>query len=363
MRVLYVVPDSADDPALALHGSTKDVACLQSYFDARRLSVTRVAVPRRNRDAIARLEAIDIPAHDLVVLSMPGSYPRLLRWLRIRAPHSRVMFRAHNAEALHRLDWLRASAHWTDRLRLGVRAARAAAKDLVTVHAAAHAVLSISDADTQQYWHPLGAGRRVVTVPYFMPHTPRVDTAMKDDLCVCIGALAENPLVLDAVRNFCSLVDQQTGSQLSHWRFVLIGSSGSACGSRGVESLGLLRSPFDALARARAVALLSDYGRGFKTKILEALHAHCRILVAPGLYGRLPPAVRPFCIAVRTDSPDDFRAALERCREPWPAGDANEALRREAFAALDELLALPEPAMHATREQRSWESPAIRRPR
>ena len=273
-----------------------------------------------------------------------------------------MLFRAHNAEALHRLDWLRASIGWSDRLRLGVRAARAAVKDLVTVHAAAHAVLSISEADTRQYWQRLGAGPRVVTVPYFLPHARQLDTKEKEDVCVCVGALAENPLVLDAVQNFCKLVEA-AGPQLSQWRFALIGSSAPTCNADRVQTLGLVDSPFEALERARAVALLSDYGRGFKTKILEALHARCRVLVAPALYRRLPPQVQPFCIAVRTDSPGAFRAALERCREPWPAGDANEALRREAFAALDALLALREPARRDARVEQSWKASAIRRPR
>jgi len=337
LNVLLLVPESARDVRLALHGSSKDVACLESYFDARGMPVARVALPRRNREAMAELAALEVAEYDAIVLSMPGSYPRLLRWIKARAPHSLVLFRAHNAEALHRLDWMRASTGMGERMRLGIRAARALVKDLATVHAAADGILSISSSDTRQYWRLLGGGTRVATVPYFMVDPPPVPTESKDDLCVCVSAIEENPLVRDAANNFCRMVDR-LGESLPGWRFALIGSSCATFETLArVEPLGLLDSPLEVLGRARAMALMSDYGRGFKTKILEAIHARCWVLVTPRLYARLPGCVRPFCMTVRAHSAAEFADALERCRQPWPHGDANAALREEAFETLDAL--------------------------
>jgi GDP-D-mannose dehydratase len=99
-----------------------------------------------------------------------------------------------------------------------------------------------------------------------------------------------------------------------------------------------LDTPFDLLAESRAIAILSDYGMGFKTKILEAIYYKCYVLVTNKLYRRLPIEVKPYCIVVDTDSSISFRDAMERCLQPYPDGNPNEALRSQAFTALDELV-------------------------
>jgi hypothetical protein len=106
-----------------------------------------------------------------------------------------------------------------------------------------------------------------------------------------------------------------------------------------IEQLGFIEDPMAVLAQARAVAVLSDFGYGFKTKILDAIAARCWVLVPPALHRRLPPEVHPYCIVVtRVDDPKAVRAALEQALEPLPDGDPNAALRARAFAALDALM-------------------------
>ena len=51
-------------------------------------------------------------------------------------------------------------------------------------------------------------------------------------------------------------------------------------------------SPLSLLAEARVVAIPSDLGMGFKTKILEAILAGCWVLVTEDVQRRLPDAVR-----------------------------------------------------------------------
>ncbi|MBI4699329.1 MAG: hypothetical protein HY758_10630, partial [Nitrospirae bacterium] len=101
---------------------------------------------------------------------------------------------------------------------------------------------------------------------------------------------------------------------------------------------GFLENPYKALAESRAMALLSDYGFGFKTKILEAILAKSYIIMTRGLFTRMPDEVRPYCIPVDINSPDSFKKALEQSTAPYPEGDPNEEFRRQAFAALDEIL-------------------------
>jgi hypothetical protein len=336
MRLLYLIPETAVDPALAFHGSTKDALCLSEYFHSRGMAVTQIPVGRSNVAILGRLAAVDLTAFDAIVLSLPGCYPRMLQQLRAASPGALIVFRSHNAEFLHRLDWMAAASGVRAKLEYAQRSARALLRDLVTVRWAAHYVLPISEADARSYWRRLGGSRRVVTVPYFNPGPPpsRSLTA-KTDLCVCLTAVKSNPLVADAARNFFRLVGQLDAA-LPHWRFAITGESGTSPPlPPRVESWGILSSPFDALEHAKAVAVLSDYGRGFKTKILEAVQARCWVLVTPRLFARLPPQVQPFCFRVRGNRVDDLVQALQRCDERPPLRDVNAELREQAFAALD----------------------------
>jgi hypothetical protein len=105
----------------------------------------------------------------------------------------------------------------------------------------------------------------------------------------------------------------------------------------GIRLTGLLDSPFTILSESRAVAVLSDFGFGFKTKILDAVLNQCYVLVTKGLYNRLPIAFKPFCFIVDLNKPETFRDALENCLKPFPICDINSILRTQAYAALDDV--------------------------
>ncbi|MBA2531929.1 MAG: hypothetical protein H0V23_07465 [Nocardioidaceae bacterium] len=97
-------------------------------------------------------------------------------------------------------------------------------------------------------------------------------------------------------------------------------------------------SPMELLATSRAVALLSDYGYGFKTKLLEAIIAGNRVLVTPGLYRRMPRILDPWTLCVDLRDPASFAEALDEARDPLPQGDPNTALREQHHAVLDALI-------------------------
>ena len=92
--------------------------------------------------------------------------------------------------------------------------------------------------------------------------------------------------------------------------------------------------------RARAIALLSDFGRGFKTKVLEAILAGCYVIVTPKLFKRTPPDLQPFCFPIPRGSAKSFEEALERCMAPFPEHRINDQLREQAYRIMDELLNL-----------------------
>jgi glycosyltransferase involved in cell wall biosynthesis len=147
-----------------------------------------------------------------------------------------------------------------------------------------------------------------------------------------------NPFLLDAGKRFARLVDG-LGPACPGWGFCVTGDcppEALALPAR-VRNLGFVDSPFAVLAESRAVALLSDYGFGFKTKILDAVRHGCYTLTTRKLYRRLPAEVRPYCVVVEDESAGAFARALEASLRPYPGGDPNAAFRRQAFAALDEV--------------------------
>ena len=124
------------------------------------------------------------------------------------------------------------------------------------------------------------------------------------------------------------------------WRFDAVGDvsreiSGHPSFTAAVRRLGVVDDLVAELCDASAVAVLSDYGRGFKTKILDAILCGCWVLASPRLVARLPDEVRPFCIAVDPTDDAAARDALARSLVPPPTGTPNSSLRTQAFEALD----------------------------
>lgn len=339
LRLLLLVPETSESTSIAHHGSSKDVACLEHYLETRHVDFTREVLPRQTRRLLARLDDIPVTSFDVIIMSLPGSHPRALLRLRRAAPHALILFRAHNAEFPHRLDWMAGTNGFRAKAWLAVRAVRALLGDLVTVWIASDRVLAISEDDAQRYWMRMGRPGRIVVFPYFdIRQTARVRES-KSPLCVGLGAVLRNPIIDDATTNFFRLVGQLQG-RLPEWRFACTGEMDPRAEVPGrVQPLGLLDSPHALLDGAKAVAVLTDLGRGFKTKILDAVMAGCWVLVTPKLYLRLPDPVKPFCRVVDPASVEDFATTLAECERTSPDGRANEALRRRAFEALDVVLA------------------------
>ena len=340
-RLLLLVPETSESSSLAHHGSSKDVACLEHYLEMRHVDFTREALPRQTRSLLARLKHIPAARFDVIILSVPGSHPRALLRLRRAAPHALILFRAHNAEFLHRLDWMAGADEFRAKVWLAMRAVRALLGDLVTVWIGSNRVLAISEDDARRYWMRMGRAGRIVVCPYFDTRPAARVGANKSLLCVGLGAVMRNPIIDDATETFFRLVGQLQG-RLPGWRFACTGDMDPrAAVPDRVQRLGLLDSPHTLLEGARAVAVLTDLGRGFKTKILDAVMAGCWVLVTRKLYLRLPDPVRPFCRVVDPASVEDFATKLAECGSTLPDGEANEALRTRAFEALDAVLALP----------------------
>jgi hypothetical protein len=105
-----------------------------------------------------------------------------------------------------------------------------------------------------------------------------------------------------------------------------------------IERVGFVDDPLKLLKESRAVALLTDYGFGFKTKILEAAECGCWTLVKPLVFQRLPSNVQPYCIVVDKESVAAFLGALVKTFEPLPRGNLNSLLRAQAYGEMDKIM-------------------------
>jgi hypothetical protein len=279
-------------------------------------------------------------------------YPRTLKLIKKNYPETRLLVRAHHAEFYQRLHYFAARAKYVygwRRIKGHLVMARDIPRRLRQDYSCARladGVLSITSWEIDNYWKYLTLGEKSHYVPYFLPQVYAEEvggSTEKKDQCVCMMSTSRGPeaFLLDAALNLARLVEQLDQKQ-GNWSFKMTGmipERGLTLPDR-IEPTGLLDSPYGILAESKAVALLSDYGFGFKTKFLEAVMSRCYVLVTGSMYKRLPPEVRKFCFEVDVRSQESFENALEGCQEPFPDVDVNGQLRDIAFSALDAALGI-----------------------
>lgn len=348
MSVLHVIPDSVVDPRHFYLGSTKDIAGRTEYFQYRGIKYDRIIV--RSRSDAFLLEALkshNLAAYTSAIIEYPV-FPRSLSYIRENAPHIRLFTRSHNAELYHRLHWALArslNARSLVDLRaifvdIGLSLARLRLDYVCGKRS--DAVLSISRWEIENYWKYLTVSSKVWWLPTFSPRVYEhvaIPILQKKRHCVCLMSTAPNPLLMDAAWRFSRLIGELNDSY-EEWTFSITGDfpANNVSLSERIRLTGYLQTPYPILAEARAVAILSDYGFGFKTKLLDAIAHKCFILVTMRLFRRLPSEVQPYCIVVDTNSVESFKAGLQESLRPYPSGNPNEVFRDQAFATLDALL-------------------------
>ena len=385
MRVLHIVPDSVDKPRHLFLGSTKDIRGRTEYFKVRGIPFDEILTEGRSDVLVLeKLQNLDLSQYTTALFEYP-TYPASLRFLRQHFPQLQLLTRSLNAEFCHRLHYALAGVllypaslrflwqHFPQLKSLTrshdpefyhqMRSALArvllydAKKVLGNLRDSATRlrleclcarrsdyILSITHWEKDNYWRYLTDVSKVVNVPYFLPNSynqfvpPPVEKKLQ---CVCLMSTSHGtlPFTLDAARRFARLVER-LDRQCSEWSFFITGDfpAGMLTLPVRITRTGFLDTPFELLAESRSLALLSDFGFGFKTKLLDAIKNKCYVLVARRLYQRLPVEVQPYCIVVDPNSVESFKNALERCLQPYPDGNPNDVLRTQAFTALDELL-------------------------
>jgi hypothetical protein len=353
--ILHVVPDSINNTRTIFIGSTKDVWGRAEYFAARGHHVRQfVSAGRSDDEAVAMLREADLRDCRAVLFEYEV-YVRSLDFLKRNHPEIRRLVRAHNANLPHLVDQFRGRLRMLQERRGAdfTEATKAIHRALMRFRldsqcaGLADTILPICRWETDYYWGQLTAAEKVVTVPYFVPQPVVAQIPARPRRNLFLFAMgtgaAMSPLLYDAGRNAARLVNALSAEVAAQWDFRITGNlkPPDVLAPLGrLKPTGLLPSPLPLLAEARVVAIPSDLGMGFKTKILEAILAGCWVLVTEEVHGRLPDALRPWCRVVDPLSPARFTEILQQCAAPPPVGDPNGLLRDEAFRALDRVLSV-----------------------
>ena len=355
MNILHVVPKSLFDPKQKYSGSTKDICGRIAYFESRNVDYEQIiSADRSDVTLLPELQKRELGLYSALFLEYT-LYPKSLAYVRRVAPTLKVISRSINAELYHRLHLavsiLRHRGWHFARMALSpvIESLSRLKSDWVSGRLSDY-ILPITTWEQKNYWAYLTHPAKIRTLPYFLPSVYANETPFnmsdKTNTCVCLLSNSEIPssFMADVSRNFVRLA-KQIGTQGADWQFIITGKTDIHPDSlpANIKLTDLLPTPFEVLKTAKAVAVLTNYGFGFKTKILEAIVAGCYVLVPPELFNRLPKEIRPFCKIVPLHSPTAFVQALHDCQMSWPSLEANSALRQQAFKVLDSILTTPLP--------------------
>jgi len=340
LLILHIVPDSFHDSSQSLLGSTKDIMGRREYFKKNKIAFDEIVADNRNDIDLKRcLQKVDISkySHAFFELMM---FPQSMGYLRQAKPELMIAVRPINAELFHRFHLF--LAQLKVRKKIGIREIwRIPYRFFLDFLCCRWSdwVLPISDWEIPHYWRFLGFKKKVQYLPYFLPDnvSERTDLSEnKENLCVALMSTSINPILEHAARNFFVMVSK-LGDRCPDWKFMLTGDSDRfrKFAPNRVELTGKLDDPLIALKRARVMAIFSDLGFGFKTKILEAVQCGCFILLPKSLMARLPTPLQPFCRPLDFRSPDSFAAALNDSCSFFPKKTPNSILKKQASSVLD----------------------------
>lgn len=354
-RILHIVPDSITKTKKLYVGSTKDIRSRTEYFIDRQYFFEELIVYNRSDLALLRmLKGLDLSSYDVIFFEF-ALYPLSMIYARIKYPSIKQVVRSINADFYHFMHHYFASLLYPATIFytrknfldfLSFYWIRYAIKRLFLDFICAQigdVVFSIVEWEKEKYWRYIAKSEKVKNLPYYLPQSyyQEVEQVPKKNQCVCLMSTTEGviPLLRDAATRFSENVDG-LGELLPDWKFFVTGnlSRSKIKMIDRVEVSGLLETPFPLLAESRCMALLSNLGYGFKTKILDAIQSKCYILVLSGLYARLPDEVKPYCIVVDEKSPNSFVSALEQSKMPFPDGDPNQLFKKKAWFILDQVL-------------------------
>lgn len=338
------------------HGSTKDVDANVESLVTQGWEVWQLKIERDVR-ALLYIHSLHryfkaIRKFDFVMYDIPGSPLLQIVALRLLGA-KRLTFRSHNAEGLHRIDYARAMKNNRERLSTYALATWRFAADWLVAKLCV-AILVIDHGDLLRYWHRLAGRKKALYFPYVMSRRAHDaggrETAQNlvEVQFLHLGSFSPGPLIKDSERRFYELISKLP--EMHGFTFARAGrriepGEQSVSGGSQVIDYGFVKNPLGLLDKAKALVLPSSLGRGFKTKIYDAIECGCWVILPSKLLSRMDPVFAPYCVPFEEGNPESFRNACEVVsRRRRVDASLRDYLVWRRMAALDLLVGLSERA-------------------
>ncbi len=274
-------------------------------------------------------------------------WPELIERIHRQFPRVQIHVRTHNAEALQ--YWHRSNPRLTggyESIRSVYGFLRLLCRDSKCRRLSTH-LLGISPWDDVNYWSRLPGKARIRYLPYFSPWPyihenirPKPWTQRRREIICMPGALGR--WGIDMIRRFGMLAKQSDArKQTRPWSFYLTCDDdkyGDVDVPPGLKIMRGVKEPWIPLTEVMGVAVLTPFGFGMKTTIIDAMAGGCWVLVHPGLARRLPEDLKNYCIICDPDDPISVADALSKLEIEPSADNVNDQLRQGVVNTFSEVL-------------------------
>jgi hypothetical protein len=278
------------------NGGGKDIQSLHEQIKTLGISHEVILVSRRTGHALYTIfkpqNASKLISSKHIILSIPGASGGILMFLRLFSGNN-IIFRSHNAEILHRLDWVKVSRGFLTLPKSLGKLLSGFLSDL-SVALFAEEIMSISQAEVELYWpriFPWATGK----VHYFPGMSPshissiqsvQTISPLERSLALIIGGFQSGTLISSPDRQFI-----EAGSKVrdfTHSKGLLLTSVGEGVSYKFCDANYGYTSDLEALLKKTAMIIVpTSLGWGFKTKISDAVTLHQSVILPRTQYKRL----------------------------------------------------------------------------
>lgn len=296
LDVLFIFPNDFNLRGRNFNGGAKDIQSMYEQIKSLQIASETLLVSRRLGHAIYSLLEVQnrnlLKSSKRILISIPGSTGGIVTLLRLLG-FKEIIYRSHNAEILHRIDWLRAARNF--------RTFKSSLKKLILggisdfqVAIFASEILSVSQLENEIYWSRLfpNTSSKVHYFPGMSPaHISACldihDVEIKDrPLAVIVGGFHEGTLISKEDAHFV-----ENGYRIQdfiHTKGLLLASVGQRDSQSYCDfNLGHV-DDYEAILRKTSLIIVpTSLGWGFKTKIADAITLHQGVIVHRRLYNRL----------------------------------------------------------------------------
>ncbi len=296
VKFLMIFPSDYVVNAPNYNGGGKDMQSLYEQIKSLGVSHNVMYVSRRTGHCLYEIfkpqNASKLLSAEHIILSIPGASGGVLLFLRLFSGNN-VIFRSHNAEIFHRLDWIKAARGFSTFLKSLRKLFYGCCSDLY-VSLFAKEIITISQVEIEMYWRHFfpWAARKVHYFPGISPShissilSGQTISILKRPLAVIVGGFQAGTLVSNADQQF---VD--AGSKIRdfvHSKGLLLVSVGEGVSYKFCDVNYGYTNDFEKLLECTEMIIIpTSLGWGFKTKVSDAVTLHQSVILPRIQYERL----------------------------------------------------------------------------